>query len=132
MGKARTPAERIASLRDKIAAKRKRIDEFNVTLANAQKNIETANKVIEGYEKKISALEADLLAKTLHERGISISDVAAAIEAGLFDNSAPEKPPDKAKTEPETTDKGGATYSTENIIAESDSDLPEKEDLNNE
>ncbi len=38
------------------------------------------------------------------------------------------QPPDKTETEPETTNKDGATYSTENTIAEN-SDLAEKEDL---
>lgn len=125
MGKTRTPTERIASLRDKIAKKRANIEDYNVTLSNAQTNIEKAKKAIEGYEKQISALEAELLAKTLHKKGIDISQIAAAIEAGLFVNSAPEKLPDKAKTEPETTDKGGATYSTEDSVED-------KEDLNDE
>lgn len=128
MGKMRTPAERIASLRDKIAKKRANIEDYNVTLSNAQTNIEKAKKAIEGYEKQISALEAELLAKTLHKKGIDISQIAAAIEAGLFDSSVPEKPPDMSETEPETK---SATYSTENTNVEIDvSD--EKEDLNDE
>lgn len=128
---AKNPNERIASLREKIAKKQTTIEGYNVTLANTQKNIDAANKVIEGYEKQISALEADLLAKALHKKGINISDVAAAIEAGLFDNSIPEKPPDKSEKEPEAKDSGGATYSTENTNAEN-SVSDEKEDLDNE
>jgi len=132
VGKTRTPTERIASLQEKIAKKRTTVEGYNLTLANTQKNIDAANKTIEGYEKQISALEADLLAKTLHKRGIKISDVSAAIEAGLFDNSASEKPPDMSEKEPEIKDNNGATYSTENIVVDSDIDIPEKEDFNNE
>lgn len=128
---AKNPNERIASLREKIAKKQTTIEGYNVTLANTQKNIDAANKVIEGYEKQISALEADLLAKALHKKGINITDVAAAIEAGLFDRSAPEKPPDKSEKEPEANDSGGATYSTENTTVEN-SGKDEKEDLDNE
>lgn len=128
---AKKPDERIVSLREKIAKKQAAVEMFSKTLANTQKNIEAAKKTIEGCEKQISALEADMLAKALHKKGIRISDVAAAIEAGLFDSPAPEKPPDKTETEPETTNKDGATYSTENTIAEN-SDLAEKEDLSNE
>ena len=106
---AKSPDERIAALREKIAKKQATIEGYNVTLANTQKNI--------------SALEADMLAKTLHKKGINISEVAAAIEAGLFDRSVPEKPPDKAETEPKTTDKDGAICSTEDSIED-------KEDLN--
>lgn len=125
---AKNPNERIASLREKIAKKQTAIEGYNVTLANTQKNIDAANKTIEGYGKQISALEADILAKALHKKGINISEVAAAIEAGLFDNSIPEKPPDKSENEPETN---GATYSTENTTVEN-SGIDDKEDLDNE
>ena len=126
---AKSPNERIAALREKIAKKQAVVEGYNVTLANTQKNIDAANKVIESYEKQISVLEAEMLAKALHKKGINISEVAAAIEAGLFDRSVPEKPPDKAKTEPKTSDKDGAICSTENIDAES-SVADDKEDLN--
>ncbi len=125
MGKTKTPTERIVSLRNKIAKNQANIEDYNVTRASAQTNIEKAKKTIEGYEKQISALEAELLAKALHKKGINISDVAAAIEAGLFDSSVSEKPPDMSETEPETTDKGGAICSTEDSIED-------KEDLNDE
>lgn len=128
---AKSPNERIAALREKIAKKQAVVEGYNVTLANTQKNIDAGNKAIEGYEKQISALEADMLAKALHKKGISVSEVAAAIEAGLFDSSAPEKPPDKTETEPKTTDKDGAICSTENINAEN-SVADDKEDLDNE
>lgn len=126
---AKSPNERIAALREKIAKKQATIEGYNVTLANTQKNIDAANKAIESYGKQISALEADMLAKELHKKGINISEVAAAIEAGLFDSSAHEKPPDKTETEPKTTDKDGAICSTENIDAEN-SVADDKEDLN--
>lgn len=126
---AKSPDERIAALREKIAKKQAVVEGYNVTLANTQKNIDAANRAIEGYGKQISALEADMLAKALHKKGINISEVAAAIEAGLFDNSIPEKPPDKSKNEPETKDSGSATYSTENTDAEN-SVSDDKEDLN--
>ena len=106
---AKSPDERIAALREKIAKKQATIEGYNVTLANTQKNIDAANKAIEGYGKQISALEADMLAKALHKKGINISEVAAAIEAGLFDRSVPEKPPDKSEKVPEAKDKDGAT-----------------------
>ncbi len=129
MGK--KPDERIAALREKIAKKQAAVDGYNKTLANTQKNIEASRKAIESCEKQISVLEADMLAKALHKKGIRISDVAAAIEAGLFDSSAPEKPPDVSEKESETKDNGGATYSTENTITEN-SVSDDKEDLNNE
>ena len=127
---AKSPNERIAALREKIAKKQAVVEGYNVTLANTQKNIDAANKVIESYEKQISVLEADMLAKALHKKGINISEVAAAIEAGLFDRSVPEKPPDKSEKEPETKD-NGAICSTENIDDEN-SVADDKEDLDNE
>lgn len=125
---AKSPDERIAALREKIAKKQAVVEGYNVTLANTQKNIDAANKAIEGYGKQISVLEADMLAKTLHKKGINISEVAAAIEAGLFDRSVREKPPDKLEKEPETKDSGGAICSTENMSAENSTD--DKEDFN--
>lgn len=126
---AKSSNERIAALREKIAGKQTVIEGYAKTLANTQKNIDAANKAIESYEKQISALEADMLAKALHKKGVDISEITAAIEAGLFDNSIPEKPPDKSENEPETKDSGGATYSTENTDAEN-SVADDKEDMN--
>lgn len=125
---AKKPNERIAALREKIAKKKAAVEGYNVTLANTQKNIDAGNKAIEGYEKQISALEADMLAKALHKKGINISDVTAAIEAGLFNRSVPEKPPDKSGNEPEAKN-SGTTYSTENTSADN-SGADDKEDLN--
>lgn len=127
----KSPNERIAALREKIARKQAAVEGYNVTLANTQKNIDAANKAIEGYGKQISVLEADMLAKALHKKGIDISEVAAAIEAGLFDRSAHEKPPDKSETEPKTTDKGGDICSTENTSTDNIG-ADDKEDLDNE
>lgn len=121
---AKNPNERIAALREKIAKKKAAVEGYNVTLANTQKNIDAANKAIEGYGKQISTLEADMLAKALHKKGINISEVAAAIEAGLFDSSASEKPPDKSGNEPEAKN-SGTTYSTKDSIED-------KEDLEDE
>ena len=126
---AKSSNERIAALREKIAKKQTAIEGYNKTLANTQKYIEASKKAIESYEKQISALEADMLAKALHKKGINISEVAAAIEAGLYDNSIPEMLPDKSEKEPETKDSDGATYSTENTDAEN-SVADNKEDLN--
>ena len=126
---AKSPNERIAALREKIASKQTVIEGYAKTLANTQKNIDAANKAIESYEKQISVLEADMLAKALHKKGVDISEIAAAIEAGLFDNSIPEKPPDKSEKEPETKDSGGATYSTEDTSAENGGSA-DKENLN--
>lgn len=126
---AKSPNERIAALREKITKKQVAIEGYSKTLANTQKYIEASKKAIESYEKQISALEADMLAKALHKKGINISEVAAAIEAGLYDNSIPEKPPDKSEKEPETKDSDGATYSTENTSAEN-SVADDKEERN--
>lgn len=123
---AKKPDERIVSLREKIAKKQAAVEVFSKTLANTQKNIEAAKKAIEGCEKQISALEADMLAKALHKKGIRISDVAAAIEAGLFDSPAPEKPPDISEKESETKDNGGATYSTEDSVENDKEDLKDE------
>ena len=120
---AKNPNERIAALQEKIAKKQAAIEGYNKTLANTQKYIEASKKAIESYEKQISALEADMLAKALHKKGINISEVAAAIEAGLYDNSITEKSPEKTEAEPETTGKDGAICSTEDSIED-------KEDLN--
>ncbi len=120
---AKSSNERIASLRDKIAQKRTTVEGYNITLTNTQKKIDAANKAIEGYVKQISALETDLLAKALQKKGINISDVAAAIEAGLFDNPLTEKSPNITEKEQETK---GATYSTEDNIED------DKEELNDE
>lgn len=126
MSKKKTPDEKIVSLRDKIAKKQSEIQKSGVTLANAQAKIDAAKKAVESFEKQISAIEADMLGKTLHDKGIDISQIIAAIEAGTFDKPAPEKPPEnpskKQDNGPEITDKGGATYSTENKT--------DKEDLN--
>lgn len=126
---AKSPNERIAALREKITKKQVAIEGYSKTLANTQKYIEASKKAIESYEKQISALEADMLAKALHKKGINISEVAAAIEAGLYDNSIPEKPPDKSEKEYEAKDSGGATYSTENTSAEN-SVADDKEERN--
>lgn len=127
---AKSPNERIAALREKIAKKQTAVEGYGKTLANTQKNIDAANKAIEGYGKQISALEADMLAKALHKKGINISEVAAAIEAGLFEKSIPEKPPDKSENEPEAKD-SGTTYSTGNTSADNNG-ADDKEDLDNE
>lgn len=129
-----TQNERITSIKKKISKKQTRIDDLNKTLQNTQNNIHKAKADLEAYEEKLQELEAKVLAETLHKRGIDISEIKAAVEAGFFDKAEkpPDNPSDTRADENKSTEKG-ATYSTENngAICSTDDETAESGSLTN-
>lgn len=147
-----TIRQRINNLKRKINSKSSEIDVQNAKIEKARKAVETLNAELSAANNELAILEGQLLTEMLIEKGIVISDVRAAVEAGVFDT--PSAAP-KAKEIILTTEKGatrmlhsvrqeggtdadqpsehGATYSTEKIPEENKADnlgITEQEENN--
>jgi len=132
-----TIKQRINNLKRKINSKNSEIAVQNAKIENARKVVETLNAELSAASNELAILEGQLLTEMLITKGIVISDVRAAVEAGLFDT--PSAVP-KAKEIIPTSEHGatrmlhsvcqeggtdaaqpsehGATYSTEKIPEE--------------
>ena len=113
--------ERLNSKLKRLSEKEKSLERLNKSIEKTREEIKSVNKEISNLKEEIQVLETRILAETMTNRGINVSDIAEAIEAGLFDKTAPEMLPDNSVVE------NCATYSTENNETSS-----EKEDLDDE
>ncbi len=113
--------DRLRYQKKRLGEKEKQLERFTASLETARENIKNVNREIADIKAEIANIETRLLAEMIAQKGISISELSAAIEAGALD-STPEKPPDNAVN---TADKGSAICGTTD-----NETLPEKEGLN--
>lgn len=109
--------ERLRYQKKRLGEKEKQLERFTASLETTRENIKNTNREIADIKAEIANIETRLLAEMIAQKGITVAELSAAIEAGALANIS-EKPPDNS------TDINCATYGTnENEV------LPEKEGL---
>ena len=110
-----TLKQRINHLKRKISSKNTEIESHNAKIEKARKAIETLTAELTAANSELTALEGELLTQTLITKGVVISEVRAAVEAGLFD-----KEPVSASTTTEIpkTEQGDICITHENKVTE--------------
>lgn len=116
--------QRLNSLKKQSVEKQNEIDKQNKTISDARGKIQKLTAELTDITEQMTIFEGRILSDTLRKKGIDLSEVTAAIEAGLFD-----KPP-VSPTAPtqEQTETDGATYSTENNNVSDKEDIDEVSD----
>lgn len=100
--------DRLRYQKKRLADKEKQLERFNANLETARENIKNVNKEIADIKDEITGIETRLLAEMIAQKGITVAELSAAIEAGALANVA-ETPPDKS----ESTEINSAAYGTE-------------------
>lgn len=130
--------ERLASQKNLLSIKLKRLEEFNKSLETARENIKKVNKEISDIKAKIIDIETHLLAEAIAEKGYSVADFTAAIEKGtlaeFLENCATYSTSSRS-----VENENCATYSTSSHLEDNENcatystnnneNLPEKEGL---
>ena len=75
---------KIADLRAKETAKKKRFDELTAKSEALKNQLKTLSKELSDIAGEIRKLEMQSLIKTLENKGIGVSEVEKAVEAGIF------------------------------------------------
>lgn len=99
--------QRLNSLKKQSVEKQNEIDKQNKNISDARAKIQQLNAELTTITEQMEIYEGRILSDTLRKKGIDLSEVTAAIEAGLFD-----KPPVSPTPTQATTETEGATYST--------------------
>ena len=105
--------QRLNSLKKQSVEKQNEIDKLNKTISDARAKIQQLNAELTEITEQMVIFEGRILSDTLRKKGIDLSEVTAAIEAGLFD-----KPPVSPTTTPTQAQTESATYSTEEKTAD--------------
>lgn len=105
--------QRLNSLKKQSVEKQNEIDKLNKTISDARAKIQQLNAELTEITEQMVVFEGRILSDTLRKKGIDLSEVTAAIEAGLFD-----KPPVSPTTTPTQAQTESATYSTEEKTAD--------------
>lgn len=105
--------QRLNSLKKQSVEKQNEIDKQNKTISDARAKIQQLNAELTTITEQMEIYEGRILSDTLRKKGIDLSEVTAAIEAGLFD-----KPPVSPTTTPIQAQTESATYSTEEKTAD--------------
>ena len=115
--------QRLNSLKKQSVEKQNEIDKLNKTISDARAKIQQLNAELTTITEQMEIYEGRILSDTLRKKGIDLSEVTAAIEAGLFDKlpASPTPTPTQAQTE-------GATYSTEKNNVSDKEDIDEVSD----
>ena len=105
--------QRLNSLKKQSVEKQNEIDKQNKTISDARAKIQKLTSELTEITEQMVVFEGRILSDTLRKKGIDLSEVTAAIEAGLFD-----KPPVSPTTTPTQAQTESATYSTEEKTAD--------------
>ena len=115
--------QRLNSLKKQSVEKQNEIDKQNKNISDARAKIQKLTSELTEITEQMVVFEGRILSDTLRKKGIDLSEVTAAIEAGLFD-----KPPVSPTTTPTQAQTESATYSTEEKTADN-LGKSDKEDL---
>ena len=115
--------QRLNSLKKQSVEKQNEIDKQNKNISDARAKIQKLTSELTEITEQMVVFEGRILSDTLRKKGIDLSEVTAAIEAGLFDKSPVSPTPTQATTETE-----GATYSTEKNNVSDKEDIDEVSD----
>lgn len=105
--------QRLNSLKKQSVEKQNEIEKQNKTISDARAKIQQLNAELTDITEQMAVFEGRILSDTLRKKGIDLSEVTAAVEAGLFD-----KPPVSPTTTPTQAQTESATYSTEEKTAD--------------
>lgn len=105
--------QRLNSLKKQSVEKQNEIDKQNKNISDARAKIQKLTSELTEITEQMVVFEGRILSDTLRKKGIDLSEVTAAIEAGLFD-----KPPVSPTTTPTQAQTESATYSTEEKTAD--------------
>lgn len=107
--------QRLNSLKKQSVEKQNEIDKQNKTISDARAKIQQLNAELTEITEQMAVFEGRILSDTLRKKGIDLSEVTAAIEAGLFDKPPVSPTPTPTQEQAQTE---GATYSTEEKTAD--------------
>ena len=119
--------QRLNSLKKQSVEKQNEIEKQNKTISDARAKIQQLNAELTAITEQMGIYEGRILSDTLRKKGIDLSEVTAAIDAGLFDKPPASPIPTPTPT-PTQTETEGATYSTEKNNVTDKEDIDEVSD----
>ena len=117
--------QRLNSLKKQSVEKQNEIDKQNKNISDARAKIQKLTSELTEITEQMVVFEGRILSDTLRKKGIDLSEVTAAIEAGLFDKPPVSPTPTPTQEQAQTE---GATYSTENNNVSDKEDIDEVSD----
>ena len=117
--------QRLNSLKKQSVEKQNEIDKLNKTISDARAKIQKLTSELTEITEQMVVFEGRILSDTLRKKGIDLSEVTAAIEAGLFDKPPVSPTPTPTQEQAQTE---GATYSTEKNNVSDKEDIDEVSD----
>ena len=117
--------QRLNSLKKQSVEKQNEIDKQNKNISDARAKIQKLTSELTEITEQMVVFEGRILSDTLRKKGIDLSEVTAAIEAGLFDKSPVSPTPTPTQEQAQTE---GATYSTEKNNVSDKEDIDEVSD----
>ena len=117
--------QRLNSLKKQSVEKRNEIDKQNKNISDARAKIQKLTSELTEITEQMVVFEGRILSDTLRKKGIDLSEVTAAIEAGLFDKPPVSPTPTPTQEQAQTE---GATYSTEKNNVSDKEDIDEVSD----
>ena len=117
--------QRLNSLKKQSVEKQNEIEKQNKTISDARAKIQQLNAELTTITEQMEIYEGRILSDTLRKKGIDLSEVTAAIEAGLFDKPPVSPTPTPTQEQAQTE---GATYSTEKNNVSDKEDIDEVSD----
>ena len=117
--------QRLNSLKKQSVEKQNEIEKQNKTISDARAKIQKLTSELTEITEQMVVFEGRILSDTLRKKGIDLSEVTAAIEAGLFDKPPVSPTPTPTQEQAQTE---GATYSTEKNNVSDKEDIDEVSD----
>ena len=117
--------QRLNSLKKQSVEKQNEIDKKNKNISDARAKIQKLTSELTEITEQMVVFEGRILSDTLRKKGIDLSEVTAAIEAGLFDKPPVSPTPTPTQEQAQTE---GATYSTEKNNVSDKEDIDEVSD----
>lgn len=117
--------QRLNSLKKQSVEKQNEIDKQNKNISDARAKIQKLTSELTEITEQMVVFEGRILSDTLRKKGIDLSEVTAAIEAGLFDKPPVSPTPTPTQEQAQTE---GATYSTEKNNVSDKEDIDEVSD----
>ena len=117
--------KRLNSLKKQSVEKQNEIDKQNKNISDARAKIQKLTSELTEITEQMVVFEGRILSDTLRKKGIDLSEVTAAIEAGLFDKPPVSPTPTPTQEQAQTE---GATYSTEKNNVSDKEDIDEVSD----
>ncbi len=116
--------ERLKAQNKRLSEKQNQLAKLSESAEKTREKIRNVNREIGEIKEEISALETRILTETIAHKGISVSELAAAIEAGAIIPEKPPNSPEKSDNEKRaicSTNFSGTSSDKEDLYAVGDS-----------